>query len=840
MGQSSSSSSPSFISSRNSTRVPKNDRRHLLLSGDENENGNGNGNGNERYISAETTQLLTPDPDEDIEENDGGTRGSGNGNGNGNGNGIRYTTIIGRHDGHACFHPHAFGDMCYPQDEFGNLPVYKTIHRVRRDIISAIDDPYSLEQLRDPRLNVSVVRPLVDRLYDLDDLSVVYCLLVNKTQFQREQVALPHQQSICTTRAHLCEIVANRVLRRFHEDHTGSEGLLVLSRILVGGFDPFQGAPNNVIRESSSFGWAAQSRTGVNRRLPALEIAITSQSKAFLSSSACQKVISAIYEGRIIYTPTAFMDILPDHYKNKPISLYNPREAPLFNQYRLIVPRTRNYLEVCHFLLLLVFYLYVMADRDPSTFGGMELSFIIYTSGWTLDQFCSILEHGWHVYTQNLWSFLDVTFAAIFGIYLALRFKGWRTDNVSTGQQALDVLAMGAPVLVPRLAFNLMSENMLFISLRAMMRDFTVLTILAVWCFAGFLLSMIWLGNGIHEPITVSKWMLWIWFGLDGTGITTSAQFHWLLGPILMVTFAFLGNTLFLTILVSMLSTTFSTIVSNTTAEIQFRRAVLTLEGVKSDSLFAYFPPFNILALFVLMPLKFVLTPRWFHKINVAAVRFLNAPLLLLIGYLERRQLWAGPRRQREAEQLPRLPHRPRLWDFSRGFSVHGDLQAVFDAEPPSDVESEIEREVDNDVPHDRNIFENEFAREYHNHASTKSNSVSQSGQKNPREHMKRRDTVTSTKRIRRDSVAPFAGMSIPKHLRDLLNEESSDEEGEDIRSRLGKLEDCMGRVEGLLGRLCKELDGKSVEGGEDRLGEEREGTVSDLDRSVAVEFSDE
>lgn len=43
----------------------------------------------------------------------------------------------------------------------------------------------------------------------------------------------------------------------------------------------------------------------------------------------------------------------------------------------------------------------------------------------------------------------------------------------------MDVLAMGAPVLVPRLAFNLMSENMLFVSLRAMMRDFTVLTGLA-------------------------------------------------------------------------------------------------------------------------------------------------------------------------------------------------------------------------------------------------------------------------------------------------------------------------------------------------------------------------
>lgn len=87
---------------------------------------------------------------------------------------------------------------------------------------------------------------------------------------------------------------------------------------------------------------------------------------------------------------------------------------------------------------------------------------------------------GWHVYTQNLWSFLDVTFSCIFGIYLVLRIHGWKTGKLEPCQQALDVLAMGAPVLVPRLAFNLMSENMLFVSLRAMMRDFTVLTLLAV------------------------------------------------------------------------------------------------------------------------------------------------------------------------------------------------------------------------------------------------------------------------------------------------------------------------------------------------------------------------
>ncbi|KAK0118752.1 hypothetical protein ONS96_011837 [Cadophora gregata f. sp. sojae] len=483
-------------------------------------------------------------------------------------------------------------------------------------------------------------------------------------------------------------------------------------------------------------------------------------------------VVAAIYEGRVIYTPTSFIDILPDHYKQKPIELYNPRKAHVFNQYRLVVPRTRNVLEVAQFIVLLFLFLFVMVNRDPSTLRGVELAFIIYTLGWVLDQIASILEHGWNVYTQNLWSFLDVAFSAIFGIYLVLRIHGWRTRKFGPAQQAMDVLALGAPVLIPRLAFNLMSENMLFVSLRAMMRNFTVLTILACWCFAGFLLSMTWLSNGVHEPITISKWMLWVWFGLDGTGIQRSVDFHWLLGPVLMVAFAFLGNTLFLTILVSMLSTTFSTIVSNATAEIQFRRAVLTLEGVKSDAIFAYQPPFNILALFLLTPLTYILTPRWFHKVNVAAVRIINAPLLLVISVVERRCLWSVHGGGHD-EALSKSKGRPTLRGFSRGFSVHGDIQAVFDVVAPESIEGEAPNESDPDS----DVFEEAFVRKFGQEATSKSRS--------------------GIGKSRRDSVAPF-GM-FGDCIMDMLSEEDEDGEGNDALARLAKLEKATFRIEKML-----------------------------------------
>lgn len=53
-----------------------------------------------------------------------------------------------------------------------HLPVYTNIHRIRRDVISIVEDYLTLDQLTDIRLNISVVRPLVDKLYEQNDISI--------------------------------------------------------------------------------------------------------------------------------------------------------------------------------------------------------------------------------------------------------------------------------------------------------------------------------------------------------------------------------------------------------------------------------------------------------------------------------------------------------------------------------------------------------------------------------------------------------------------------------------------------------------------------------------------
>ncbi|KAK8089163.1 nonselective cation channel [Apiospora hydei] len=655
-----------------------------------------------------------------------------------------------------------------------HLPVYTNIHRIRRDVVSIVEDYLTIEQLRDLRLNISVVRPLVDKLYELDDISIdrnpdsvtnsfqVYCLLVNRAQFLHEQQHLNNRQNVYN-------------------------------------------APEEVRRQAAvSASWE------LRRTLPALEIAILSESKT-----------DAIYTGLIVYTPSTFLDIIPDRYKQKPISLYDPREAPLLNQYRLIVPRTRNILELFHFIFLLFLYLLFMAERNAEYLSWYEIAFAVYAFGWVLDQFATILEHGWGVYTQNLWSFLDVMFAIVYWGYLILRLHGWRQGEFYHGQQALDVLAMGAPFLVPRLAFNLLSDNLVFLSLRSMMANFILLTFLACWCFLGFLLSMVWLAEGRHRLITISKWMLWIWFGLDGTGVQRSTEFHWLLGPTLMITFAFLGNTLFLTILVSMLSNTFSTIVTNATAEIQFRRAVLTLEGVKADAIFAYPPPFNIIAMFVLLPMKFLVNARWFHKIHVATVRAINLPILLLVAIAERRLLWPESKKARAAT-------RGWFWERWR-ITTHGDIQTVFAIAPPDSVEDDIA--VDDELTHHM------IRRQYVRQQSGAHDALPKFPPSDENKSEGSRRTSVLKPPARRDSIAPYG--ELDQQVRDIINESG---EVNQVHDRLSSLEQTSARMEAMLEELCANAlggddDGSFEEGSMKTSG--MTGTLRDLDRTDGDEVDD-
>ncbi|GHJ86400.1 hypothetical protein NliqN6_2802 [Naganishia liquefaciens] len=506
--------------------------------------------------------------------------------------------------------------------------VYPLIHLIRVDVTSHIDTPLTIDQLHAPDSTYTIVRPLTEKYSSLQNHAIIFCLLLNRVQFLKDASQLSIN-TLSLSRANLCEMLAIRVLRGW------SERTLPLASLLLTPWALFQGASKVVIDKVSD---DYDDDTLVDLAGNALEMAILGNAKRFIRSPSAQKVIEGIWSGRIVYHAVNQYAIIADDYKKRPIQIYNPHKAPLLDHYRLKVPRIRSILEYFNFAVLFVLYVLAIEGLNTDRFNWREMLFIVYAMGFSLDKLAAMREHGLRVFAANLWNGFDLGFIVIYLTYLSFRIYGLKHNQSWAREFSTDVLAIGAVGMFPRLAFVTLSNNLMILSLRSMMGEFIILMGIASFCFLGFSYALWTLGRGRYQFSQIGWYLLEVYFGLDASGFEAAHDFHRYLGPILMISFACLSNTLLLTVLVAILSNTFATINADAAAESMFRKAVSTLEGVKGDSVFSYQLPFNLVAVVFMWPLSYVLSRRWFHKVNVFMIRLTSFPILLAIAIYERQK----------------------------------------------------------------------------------------------------------------------------------------------------------------------------------------------------------
>ncbi|KAL7280883.1 hypothetical protein ACG7TL_005827 [Trametes sanguinea] len=604
--------------------------------------------------------------------------------------------------------------------------VYPIIQMIRHDVMHFIDTPLTHEALTAPDLTYTLIRPLGDKYGALQrqgNLSVVFCLLLNRVYFVRDRHLTT--AALSQTRADLCEILAIRALR----EH--AENMLELALALTTSWPVYSGAPNALLERARE-----ENDDDLEERVGnAVEMAILGQAKRFIKSSPCQKVIDGIWSGKIVYQADSSRSILSDTYKRNPIHFYDPHKAPLLDHYRLKVPAIRSVLEYMNFLILFVLFVFALEYSELNRINIAEAIFMIYALGFTLEKVAAMQEHGIKVYFKGTWNGFDLAFVTLYCSYAIMRLVGVYDHQRWAREMGNNCLALIAVLMFPRLAFVTFKNNVMVLSLRAMMVQFVVLMGIAAFCFGGFLYALWTLGKDhAHARFsagTIAWWMLDLWFGLDASGFENATKFHHVFGPFLMITYACLSNTLLLTVLVSILSHTFSTINDDAAAEAMFRRAVSTIEGVKADSLFSYQPPINLIALCIMLPASYVLTPRWFHKASAGPVarapayfvhasasfrvhahaacsvarRLTSFPILLAIAWYERQAKRTGSYTFYETvsaaaekifDTLPR--HLKRLTLFEGLTGPDADIDAIFELEEEME-ESALDLEETDDVP---------------------------------------------------------------------------------------------------------------------------------------------
>ncbi|KAL7424047.1 hypothetical protein Q5752_001632 [Cryptotrichosporon argae] len=617
---------------------------------------------------------------------------------------------------------------------------YALICTVHQTILDAIDTALTWDQLNSPPVNYSLVRPLVDRFTpryhrgsakgvtarlhvperhdaaesgangDAEDHefglgAVLYALMASRIQFISLSEADLSYAPLQTTRAAFCELLATKIIRTFP---SAADEVELVSE-LVKTFGPYDGAPEDIL--AVTFG---DDRRDIEAsRASALELAIISSAKHFLSLPLIQHLISQIYTGQLIYTPSAARGLISDSYVSErnrlrrrasyssftslaqrsragltrkdaedlaEVYVYNPYEAGWLDHQRLKVPKWRKLLEFMTFTILIALFVATLSRRGLTRVSVLEVVFILYTLGFALDEFAQSKEHGWSVYAANTWNAFDLTFIAIFLLYLVLRVLGLATHSPNLSELGFDILAVGACVIFPRLVFFMIKDNIIVLALKEMITTFVGFMCLTTVAFSGICFCLWTLGRATWTVKQIVWLMLQIWFGSSYLGFQASASFHPLFGPVVLISYAALCNTLLITILISILSNKFAAINQNAQQEHLFQRVVNTVEGVKSDAVFSYLPPINLLALTVLGPLSWVLSPRALHRTNVFLIRVTNFPILFAISAYERYK-------HRALKSSLRLSHadhvqRPSMFDSFLGGTSELLIRSVFESMP--------------------------------------------------------------------------------------------------------------------------------------------------------------
>jgi hypothetical protein len=550
------------------------------------------------------------------------------------------------------------------------IPIYNTTHAIRIILVQRCETTLSWDQLRSPQVSQFLVKPIQQQIRsDHFSRGLLYCLLANCLQFRKEAEENPGNMGVSKTRALICELLAMRLLK----DFSTREMIDALSY----DFDPLQGVemPATGAQTPGGRNWTRQAPRAA--RISTLEIAIRAQAKKFLAHPLVVRQLEAIWAGTIVFHSAAdSLHRQPDysrsrshdspqnvspgrgpsrrlpppkqdiHYAHtaalmrRTVTLYDPHEASLFKLSRLRVPRYRNLFSTISFGIMLGLFLAVLSEKSDDI-TGLEVLFWFWSAGYMLDELVGFSEQGFGLYIMSVWNAFDLGILLMFMVYYVLRLYGILMPDVisrhSVAAMAYDVLGSTAVLLFPRL-FSALDHyryfSQLLIAFKMMAMDLVAILVLIVISCSGFFVAF---SLAFKRDLGASDAAYAI-FQLV-MGFTPAAWDLWgemnFLGRALLALFLFICHFLIVTILVTVLTNSFMAVVKNADEEHQFLFAVNTISMVKSDALFSYIPPTNIIG-WLLIPVKYTMSFKRFLRMNRLVIKLTHIPVLFTIFAYER------------------------------------------------------------------------------------------------------------------------------------------------------------------------------------------------------------
>ncbi|KAF5872776.1 putative receptor-activated ca2+-permeable cation channel protein [Botrytis fragariae] len=548
-------------------------------------------------------------------------------------------------------------------------PFVKVVKTLSIYFVDEIVLPSTFEQLRTTSAG-NKIRILVEHLVEnVTNPAIINAILTLKWHFSTLDV---DDRGINETRASACEIVAWRFLSRVSErdavdfclyelpsptlqrstdgaaeepeETQATEHSTLLPQFRgrnspPGTRPPSQNKKTELLRSISHMGSffthddmdddeddPTSSFTGLN----ALEISVVADCKKFLSQRIVQKIITGIWKGDI-----TFWESLSEHTQKK-AQFYNRKKSDPFS--RLRVPRYIKAFEVLFFASFLFLYYAVLVERNPYYITPLEIVLYVWFAAFAYDELGEFIDAGSIFYAVDIWNSCDLMIILIGAAFLLTRVIGLTKDSDRIIDMAFDILSLEALFMVPRIC-SLLSLHPYFgtiiISLKEMTKDFIKFMLIVLVLYLGFLTTFTLLARDSFTLGEMSWVLVKVFFGSSYLGFDIMYQISPQLGPPLMLVFVCLTNILLITSLISILSDSFSKINSRAREENLFLYSVYVLESSTSNRLTHFYPPFNLIPLILVRPLRLFMSSSTLRRTRIGLLKATHAPIVLAIKIFE-------------------------------------------------------------------------------------------------------------------------------------------------------------------------------------------------------------
>ncbi|KAI9641749.1 hypothetical protein NHQ30_009605 [Ciborinia camelliae] len=351
--------------------------------------------------------------------------------------------------------------------------------------------------------------------------------------------------------------------------------------------------------------------TGLN----GLEIAAVADCKKFLSQRIVQKIITGIWKGDI-----TFWGSLSEHTQKK-AQFYNRKKSDPFS--RLRVPRYIKAFEVLFFASFLFLYYAVLVERNPYHITPLEILLYVWFAAFAYDELGEFIDAGSIFYAVDIWNTCVI---------------GLTKDSERIIDMAFDILSLEALFMVPRIC-SLLSLHPYFGTLipclKEMAKDFVKFMVIVLILYLGFLTTFTLLARDSFTLGEMSWVLIKVFFGSSYLGFDIMHQISPQLGPPLMLIFVCMTNILLITSLISILSDSFSKVISHAREEYLFVYSVYVLEASTSNRLTHFYPPLNLIPLILIRPLRLFMSSSTLRRTRIGLLKATHAPIVLAINIFE-------------------------------------------------------------------------------------------------------------------------------------------------------------------------------------------------------------